>query len=99
MREEIELQRHEPSEPVVEVKSRLDVWTLVPKLQRRMGRRHPRGYRRGKRVISEALQKMLRVGPSRAAYLADRLEAVGAIVYERPRAGVRKSWRIRRKKR
>jgi hypothetical protein len=95
---ELDLRRYEPSEPVVEVTNRGDVWKLVPRLRKRLGRRRPRGYRRGKRVISETIGKMLRVGPSRAAYLADRMEAVGAIVYERPRKGSRKSWYVRRKK-
>ncbi len=99
MREEaeLELRHHDPSEPVVEVTNRGDVWKLVPRLRKRLGRRRPRGYRRGKRQISETIGKMLRVGPSRAAYLADRLEAVGAISYERPRPGARKSWFIRKK--
>jgi hypothetical protein len=95
---ELDLRRHAASEPVVEVTNRGDVWKLAPRLKKRLGRRRPRGYRRGKRVISETIGKMLRVGPSRAAYLADRMEAVGAIVYERPRKGSRKTWHVRRKK-
>lgn len=90
--EEYTVERYTPSVPDVTVKNPVDVWALVPRLQARFRRRAPRGYQRGKREIRDALRRTMRIGPFRAAYLVDRMEAEGAIVYRESEPSVRESW-------
>lgn len=91
-----EIERHTISAPVVEVKNPVPLEPVVRALRRRFGRRMPRGYLGGKRRMQRALRDKWGVTPSRAAYLVDRLEESGTIVYEKPHARARRRWRIRR---
>ncbi len=86
------IERHTPSDPEVEVVNRVDVDAIAKRLRRRFARRPPTGYLGGKRRMQDALRRSLRIGPSRAAHLVDRLEEEGAIVYRKSRRRGRRAW-------
>ncbi|MFK7990668.1 MAG: hypothetical protein AB8I08_31890 [Sandaracinaceae bacterium] len=89
----IEVERHTVSAPLVEVKNPVPLKPVVRAIRRRFGRRLPRGYLGGKRRMQRALRDKWGVTPSRAAYLVDRLEESGKIVYEK--SAKRARWHIR----
>ncbi len=93
--EDIELERHTPSEPVVEVVNPVALEPVIRTIRRRFGRRMPRGYLGGKRRMQRALREKWGVAPSRAAYLIDRLEESGKLVYEKPAPRARRRWHVR----